>query len=112
MNGDDVAPAPPCPADGPPPDARPPASSAQPGASPASSAPSDSGDSSASSAQAGALAPAAERFDDEGLPLDRAPTLDDVRGGAGSGRSVAIGCTILVTLLVLAFWLLRAVVMG
>ncbi len=26
-----------------------------------------------------------ERLDEEGLPLDRAPTLDDVRGGEGSG---------------------------
>lgn len=52
----------------------------------------------------------AERFDDDGIPLDRAPTLDDVRGDAGSGRSIAVGCTVLVVLLVGAFWLVRALV--
>lgn len=52
--------------------------------------------------------PARERVDDEGLPLDRAPTLDDVRGSEGSGRSVAIGCTLVVLLLIGAFWLVRA----
>ena len=36
---------------------------------------------------------APERFDEDGLPLDRPPTLDDVRGNAGSGRTIAIGCT-------------------
>lgn len=58
-----------------------------------------------------ASAPAKERLDDEGLPLDREPTLDDVRGEAGSGRTIAIGCTVLVVGLVLAFWVLRAYVM-
>jgi len=47
-----------------------------------------------------------ERLDEEGLPLDRAPTLDDVRG-EGSGRTIAIGCTALVVLATLGFWLLR-----
>ena len=49
-----------------------------------------------------------ERADEDGLPLDREPTLDDVRGNAGSGRVIAIGCSILVAAAVLGFWLLRA----
>lgn len=49
-----------------------------------------------------------ERRDEDGLPLDRAPTLDDVRSNAGSGRSIAVGCSILVLLLIAAFWLVRA----
>ena len=54
---------------------------------------------------------AAERVDEEGLPLDRPPTLDDVRGAEGSGRTIAIGCTVLVVLAVLGFWVLRAAMM-
>lgn len=50
---------------------------------------------------------AKERLDDEGLPLDRPPTLDDVRGADGGGRLIAIGCTGLVILAVLGFWALR-----
>ncbi len=53
----------------------------------------------------------AERVDDEGLPIDRAPTLDDVRGTEGGGRMIAIGCTALVVLAVLGFWVLRAAMM-
>ena len=55
--------------------------------------------------------PEPERRDAEGLPLDREPTLDDVRGTAGSGRTTAVGCTVLVVLLVAAFWVLRAYVL-
>jgi hypothetical protein len=53
----------------------------------------------------------AERLDAEGLPIDRPPTLDDVRGTEGSGRTIAIGCTALVVLAVLGFWVLRAAMM-
>ncbi len=53
----------------------------------------------------------AERVDAEGLPLDRAPTLDDVRGADGGGRMIAVGCTVLVVLAVLGFWILRAAMM-
>jgi hypothetical protein len=53
----------------------------------------------------------AERVDEEGLPIDRAPTLDDVRGTEGGGRMIAIGCTALVVLAVLGFWILRAAMM-
>ncbi len=66
----------------------------------------------AKSDEAAALAPeVAERVDDEGLPLDRAPTLDDVRGTEGGGRMIAIGCTALMVLAVLGFWVLRAAMM-
>ena len=44
----------------------------------------------------------------EGLPLDREPTLDNVRGSEGSGRSVAVDCTALVVLVLGAFWIWRA----
>jgi hypothetical protein len=67
---------------------------------------------SADAAPAPAEAPtAAERVDEEGLPIDRPPTLDDVRGAEGSGRTIAIGCTVLVVLAVLGFWVLRAAMM-
>ena len=54
---------------------------------------------------------AAERVDAESLPIDRPPTLDDVRGTEGGGRMIAIGCTVLVLLAVLGFWVLRAAMM-
>ncbi|MEP7125162.1 MAG: hypothetical protein ABJE95_29800 [Byssovorax sp.] len=53
----------------------------------------------------------AERVDAEGLPLDRPPTLDDVRGTEGGGRMIAVGCTVLVVLAALGFWILRAAMM-
>jgi len=59
-----------------------------------------------------ASAPAVERRDEDGLPLDRAPTLDDVRGQSGSGRTIAVGCTLLVALALLAFWGVRALMLG
>jgi hypothetical protein len=63
--------------------------------------------------QASAQEPAkAERVDEEGLPLDREPTLDDVRGSEGSGRAIAVGCTALVLLALVAFWLIRAGLLG
>lgn len=51
-----------------------------------------------------------ERTDDAGLPLDRPPTLDDVRGNDGKHTVLALGCTAVVVLLVLGFWALRAIV--
>ena len=53
-----------------------------------------------------------ERLDEDGLPLDRKPTLDDVRGDAGSGRAIAIGCTLLVAAVLGLFWLIRAGLLG
>lgn len=51
-----------------------------------------------------------ERLDADGLPLDRPPTIDDVRGNGGLHSRAAIGCTLLIVLLVGAFWGLRALV--
>lgn len=56
--------------------------------------------------------PAKERFDEDGLPLDRPATLDDVRGGAGSGRVIAVGCTIFVVIVLGLFWLIRGGLLG
>ncbi len=50
--------------------------------------------------------PAPERRDEDGLPLDREPTIDDVRGGANHFR-FAIGCSAVVVALIAAFWVLR-----
>ena len=51
---------------------------------------------------------APDRRDDEGLPLDRAPTIDDVRGGENHFK-LAIGRSAVVALLIVAFWMLRVV---
>jgi hypothetical protein len=59
-----------------------------------------------------AKAAAPERVDEEGLPIDRPATLDDVRGGEGSGRTIAVGCSVLVASAILGFWLLRAYLFG
>ncbi|MCC6551819.1 MAG: hypothetical protein IT372_02200 [Polyangiaceae bacterium] len=65
-----------------------------------------------SGAVEGEQAPSAkERLDEDGIPLDREPTLDDVRGGSGVHRALAVGCTLVVVALVLGFWLLRGVLL-
>jgi hypothetical protein len=56
-------------------------------------------------------APTPDARDADGLPIHREPTLDDVRGTEGSGLRIAVGCTALVVLLVLGFWVLRALVL-
>lgn len=52
------------------------------------------------------------RYDEDGLPLHRKPTMDDVRGGDHFGRRLAVGCTAFVLLLVLAFWVWRMGLFG
>jgi hypothetical protein len=52
-----------------------------------------------------------ERRDAEGLPLDREPTLDDVRGDGHFGRSTAVGCSLAVLLVIAGFWVLRVLVL-
>ena len=52
-----------------------------------------------------------EQRDADGLPVDRPATLDDVRGDSGSGRTIAIGCTVLVALLLAGFWTIRALLL-
>jgi hypothetical protein len=54
---------------------------------------------------------APERRDAEGIPLDRAPTIDDVRGGANHFK-FAVGCSAVVVLLIVAFWVLRGLLAG
>ena len=51
---------------------------------------------------------APERLDEDGLPLDREPTLDDVRGNTGEHPAAPNRCSVLVVLMVLGFWILRA----
>jgi hypothetical protein len=53
----------------------------------------------------------ADRKDADGLPIDRAPTLDDVRGNDGEHRRLALGCTAAVAFVLLAFWIIRALVL-
>jgi hypothetical protein len=48
----------------------------------------------------------AERRDQDGLPLDREPTIDDVRGRENHFK-LAVGCSAAVALLIVAFWVLR-----
>ena len=55
--------------------------------------------------------PEPERRDADGLPLDREPTMDDVRGDGHFGRSTALGCSLAVVLVIAAFWVLRALVL-
>jgi hypothetical protein len=52
-----------------------------------------------------------DRRDAAGLPLDREPTLDDVRGGADHFK-LAVGCSLAVLLMVLAFGVLRVLLAG
>jgi hypothetical protein len=50
----------------------------------------------------------AERVDEDGLPLDRAATIDDVRLRSGLHGRFALGCVVIVVLLIAAFWMIRA----
>ncbi len=45
--------------------------------------------------------------DQLGIPMDREPTIDDVRGDGDAHRRLAFGCTLVVTLFVIGFWLVR-----
>ena len=49
--------------------------------------------------------------DQLGIPMSREPTLDDVRGDGVEHRRLAFGCTLLVALLLVAFYVLRVVVL-
>jgi hypothetical protein len=52
-----------------------------------------------------------ERRDEDGIPLDREPTLDDVRGGANHFK-IAVGCTAVVAVVLVSFWILRILLAG
>jgi hypothetical protein len=86
---------------------------------PAGAAASDGPGESASevaSAEAGEesaeVAKPAERLDADGLPLDREPTIDDVRSQTGLHGRIGVGCVMVIVLLVAGFWLLRAGIIG
>jgi hypothetical protein len=49
---------------------------------------------------------APDRRDEAGLPVDREPTIDDVRGGENHFK-LAVGCSAVVALLIVAFFVLR-----
>ena len=50
--------------------------------------------------------------DQLGIPMSRKPTIDDVRGDSESHRRLALGCSVAVALALVAFWLVRAVLLG
>jgi hypothetical protein len=56
---------------------------------------------------------AQERTDAAAMPRPegRAPTLDDVRGNDGTHRALALGCSAVVIVAVVAFWLVRVVLL-
>lgn len=56
--------------------------------------------------------PRKERVDEDGLPLEREATIDDVRSTSGVHGRYALGCTIVIVVVILAFWLIRAGVGG
>jgi hypothetical protein len=49
-----------------------------------------------------------ERVDEDGLPLDREATIDDVRSRTGQHGRFALGCAVLVIVLIAAFWAIRS----
>lgn len=53
-----------------------------------------------------------ERVDEDGLPLDREPTIDDVRSTEARHGRIAFGCTLTVVLLLVIFWLIRGGLIG
>jgi hypothetical protein len=57
-------------------------------------------------------APPKERLDEDGLPLDRDPTIDDVRSTEARHGRIAFGCTLIVVLLLVMFWLIRGGLIG
>lgn len=53
-----------------------------------------------------------ERVDADGLPLDREPTIDDVRSQEGKHGRIAAGCALSIILVIALFWLIRAGFIG
>lgn len=56
--------------------------------------------------------PQKERVDEDGLPLDRDPTIDDVRSTEARHGRIAFGCTLAIVLVLVVFWLIRGGVIG
>jgi hypothetical protein len=50
--------------------------------------------------------------DQLGIPMSREPTLDDVRSDGNAHRRMALGCSAAVVLLLVGFWLVRALLLG
>jgi hypothetical protein len=51
-------------------------------------------------------------LDQLGIPMSREPTIDDVRGDGDAHRRLAFGCSAIVLLALIGFWLVRAVLLG
>lgn len=45
--------------------------------------------------------------DQLGIPMNREPTIDDVRGDGVAHRRLAVGCSVIVALFVILFWMIR-----
>jgi hypothetical protein len=56
--------------------------------------------------------PPKERVDEDGLPLDRDATIDDVRSKEGQHGRIAFGCALVIVLVLVVFWLIRGGVIG
>ncbi len=52
-----------------------------------------------------------ELVDQLGIPMRREPTIDDVRSDGRDHRMLAVGCSVLVSLLVVVFWLVRGILL-
>ena len=63
-------------------------------------------------AEAAPEEPPKERLDEDGLPIDRDPTIDDVRSTEARHGRIAFGCTLFVVLLLVLFWLVRGGIIG
>lgn len=55
---------------------------------------------------------AKEALDEDGLPLHREVTIDDVRSTEARHGRIAFGCTLIVVLVLVLFWLIRGGVIG
>ena len=49
--------------------------------------------------------------DQLGIPMSREPTLDDVRSDGEDHRRLAVGCTVIVALLLVGFYLVRVLLL-
>ena len=79
---------------------------------PITSANEGSADAPAEGAPPDSEPPKKERVDEDGLPLDREATIDDVRSTSGMHGRYALGCTIFIVVVILAFWFIRAGIGG
>lgn len=79
---------------------------------PITSADEGSADAPAEDAPPDSEPPKKERVDEDGLPLDREATIDDVRSTSGMHGRYALGCTIFIVVVILAFWFIRAGIGG